>query len=70
MKIRFSKKNKNVLYVDDSIITLPPCNNGCDLIPMGKLENNYVFDFEGLVVITNHGLRKVYHKGKFITQTM
>ena len=31
MKIKFSKKNKNVLYVDDGIITLPPNTNGCDI---------------------------------------
>jgi|11BtaG_2_1085332.scaffolds.fasta_scaffold08464_2 hypothetical protein len=66
MKIRFSKRNKNVLYVDDGIIILPPSNNGCDIIPLGKLETSYKFDFKGLVVLTEDGNRRVFYEGRLV----
>lgn len=66
MKIRFSEKNRNVLYVDDGMITLPPNTNGCDIIPLGKLETSYKFDFKGLVVLTEDGNRRVFHEGKLV----
>lgn len=66
MNIRFSEKNRNVLYVDERLIVLPPATNGCDIIPLEKLETSYKFDFKGLVVLTEDGNRRVFHEGKLV----
>ena len=47
--------------------TCPALTNGCDVIPFGKMETTcYKYDFQGLVVLTENGKRRVFHKGKLV----
>lgn len=71
---KFDNNNKNLLIVskgDKQVTTIvcPPTDYGCDLISFdNKITKGYEFNFGGLVIITTPLDRKLYCKGKLLTE--
>lgn len=76
-KIEFDKDNANciMIYKDSKLhnmITCPPIEEGCDIITFDdglKTNSKYIYNFKGLILITNKKERKLYSKGKLIAET-
>lgn len=72
---KFDKDNKNFLlvYKDERIWTMIACpsiENGCDIINFdSKICKGYTYNYDGLILITTNGNRKLYHKGILLTET-
>jgi hypothetical protein len=73
--ISFDIDNPNCIIIkkDGKIINYiacPPVENGCDIINFGdKIDQNYTFNFDGLILLTTKEKRALYHKGILITET-
>jgi hypothetical protein len=54
-----------------SLIACPIVDNGIDIIYFDSVaeSSDYVFGFEGLVIITNNKKRTLYHKGNILAAT-
>lgn len=74
-EIKFDKNNSNVIliYKDAKLINLlacPPIEKGCDIINFSDtLSDGYIFNFNGLILITTKIDRKLYYKGDLIAET-
>lgn len=75
--IYFDHNNPNMITIKDietnrivNAIACPPIKNGCDIITFGDVLNEgYIYNFGGLIVITTEGKRQIYHNGLLIAET-
>jgi hypothetical protein len=73
--IKFDDTNPNsILFYEGEklihMIACPPTLNGCDIIKLGDDRKcGYVYNFDGLVLLTNPKERKLYHRGELIAKT-
>src|ERR1035437_7750308 len=49
-------------------LSLPPSNEGCDIITLTPI-NGYIFNFDGLVILTTYDNRELYYKGELLAQS-
>ena len=75
--IVFDKDNPNtiLIYKGSKLINLiacPPIRYGCDIINIFEDNNysHYMFNFDGLVLITTPLDRIIYYKGRMVATTM
>jgi len=74
-EISFDKNNANCIIIKQgekiiNYIAAPPIESGCDIINFGQnLNSSYIYDFDGLVIITTKEKRQIYHKGNLIAET-
>jgi hypothetical protein len=73
--IRFEDNNPNAIRIEKDgklvyMIACPPTETGCDLIPLDDKKNSgeYIFDFKGLVLISNVYTRRIFHEGYLIAE--
>lgn len=71
--IKFDEPNNNLIliYKENKLINTiatPPSNNTIDIINLfdDKMVTNYEYNFNGLVIITSHKTKTIYHKGTLI----
>ncbi len=73
--IKFDNNNSNKIIVKQdgkiiNTIVCPPTEKGCDIIDFSENRNRgYIYDFDGLVIITSNSKREIYHKGDLIATT-
>jgi hypothetical protein len=70
--VRFDPDNSNCIQVIRkgkivNTIVCPPINKGCDVINISnKPLEGYVYNFDGIVIVTDEYSRKMFYKGSFI----
>jgi hypothetical protein len=73
--ITFDKYNNNTIIIkqNDKIINMiscPPVKKGCDIINFNvELYKGYIYNFDGLILITTKYNRKIYYMGDMIAKT-
>lgn len=71
--IKFDRRNTNVVIINDkngkniNYFVYPPIKCGIDIVNYSNKQiKNYIYDFDGLVIITTEKERKLYYKGELL----
>lgn len=73
--IKFSANNPNALEFRKAgrlchLIAITPTDKGCDILTFNEsIRDNYTYDFQGFIIISNKEERILYRKGELICKT-